>query len=130
MDTGIKAQKVLQELAAIAFANYTDVVTMEQGVPVFREPGKRAPVRKAIASVEKTSSGIRVKFYDKLKALELLGKALGVFDGEGQDEGESPLLVSLLAAMEKEVDTGDLPELQQAAAAGDDLVETAGISEL
>lgn len=36
--------------------------------------------RAAIASIEETKHGIKVSSYDKVRALELLGKHLGLFD--------------------------------------------------
>ena len=81
------------------------------------------PLRCAIASVEKSTGGIKVKFYDKLKALELLGKYLGIFDASGSvGEKESPLLEAMLRST-KEVTRDELHEIQYQTAAGDDLVE-------
>ena len=51
--------------------------------------------------------------------LELLGKHMGLFDGMGGGETESPLLQSLLKLSGE--DGAD--DLEQAAAAGDDLVD-------
>ena len=65
----------------------------------------------AIQSVEKTSGGIRVRFYDKLKALELLGKATGLFEGLAQEESGN-LLEAIVGATEQEVDMDDLQEFQ------------------
>ena len=64
-------------------------------------------------------------YYDKLKALELLGKYLGLFEARGNltEDRQTNLLQAILEATAKEVDVRDLPELQQAAAAGHDLVE-------
>lgn len=79
----------------------------------------------AIASIERGTGGLKVKFYDKLKALELLGKYLGLFESRAawSDGQDNNLLQAILESTQEEVDTGDLPELQQAAAAGDDMVE-------
>ena len=62
-----------------------------------------------------------------MKALELLGKYMGMF--EGKDDGEenrNNLLEAILAATQEEVETDDIPEIQQAADACRDLVEQAG----
>ena len=42
------------------------------------------------------------------------------------DEKQNNLLEALLTATGEEVDTSDIPEIQQAAAAGHDMVEPAG----
>lgn len=118
--------RVAQELAAIGFARATDCLSVEDNALVLKSSRELTPeVGAAIASIERSSSGVKVKFYDKLKALELLGRYMGMFDGL-QDPGEreqNNLLGAILAATGKEVDTCDIPELQQAADSGDDLVE-------
>jgi hypothetical protein len=65
-----------------------------------------------------------VKFYDKLKALELLGKALGAFECSTHLQQENNLLEAIVSSTGGEVCVDDLPEIQQTAAAGDDLVES------
>ena len=107
MGRKISPERVLQELAAIAFARVPDYVDSEGNLKTGLKPLQRA----AIASVEKTSSGVKVKFYDKMKALELLGKHFGLFDGkENQGEKEdNNLLEAILQATRQEVDTDDLP---------------------
>ena len=106
-------KKVVEELAAIGFARATDFLSVRDGELVIRSTDELSKSdRAAIASVERTSSGIRLKFYDKMKALELLGKYLGLFEGNPQEEAQNNLLEAILAATREEVDTHDLPELQ------------------
>ena len=115
-------RRVLEELWAIAGAKVTDFVQIKDGELTVRDTAL-LPDSRAVAAVEKSTTGIKVKFYDKLRALELLGKHLGLFDGTAAREQEdNNLLEAILAAAAQEVKVHDLPELQQAAAAGDDLV--------
>ena len=125
----ISPERVLQELAAIGFAEATDFLYVQDNELFIRPTEELSKKnRAAIASVEKTSNGIRVKLYDKMKALELLGKLLKMFDDRdmGQQTEENNLLEAILAATREEMDTHDIPEIQQAADPGDDLVEQTG----
>ena len=122
----LSGQRVLEELQAIAFARVTDYVQVEQGALVVCDSSKLTKGQAAaIASIEKAAGGMKVKFYDKLKALELLGKAMGLFDGVAAEQEENNLLEAILLATGKEVETGDVPEVQQAAASCHQLVESA-----
>ncbi len=119
----------MEELAAIGFARATDYLQVEGDVLRVKDTAKlRSSDGAAVAAIERTSNGLKVKLYDKLKALELMGKHMGMFSGEvasGQTE-ENNLLELLLKASGEEVETSDIPELQQAADPGDDLVEQTG----
>ena len=123
--TEITAGQIMGQLRAIAMANTTDLLSVREGQLEIRPTGEMDEnLCAAIASMEKSAGGIKVKFYDKLKALELLGKAMGIFDRQPPaPTGESPLLRAILDSTTEAIDTHDIPELQQAAAAGDDLVE-------
>ena len=107
-------KKVLEELAVIAFASFADHVRVEEGNLVVRSTGELAEKQlAAVASMEKSSTGIKVKLYDKLKALELLGKYLGLFDGSGEvTQADNGLLDALKNATGKEVSTDEISEIQ------------------
>ena len=126
VDTDRKAiiDQIIEELVAIGFACVTDYFFMEDGALKLKDnlPKQAGSV---IASMESGSKGVKVKFYDKLKALELLGKHFGMFGGKDLlDPKQNNLLEAILAATEGQVCMDDLPELQQAAASGHELVES------
>lgn len=101
----ISREKVIAELAAIAFANGTDyakITSVEgQAAVAFTPTESLSPEkRKAIAGIKTTQSGIEVKTHDKLRAIELLGKYLGLFEQQKEVE-EVSLADSIAAAYEK-----------------------------
>ncbi len=120
-------RQVLGEIRAIALARATDFMQIRQGSLDIRSTDQLPEgAAAAIASVEKTSTGLKLKFYDKLKALELLAKCLGLFDGAAQPSEDTGLLQAIIKSTKEELSTYDISELQQAAAAGYDLVEPSG----
>lgn len=129
VDTERCGREILGQLHAIAMADVTDVVSVSDGEMTIRATRElTADQRAAIASVEKSAGGLKVKFYVKLKALELLGRFTGVLENPPADAAQNALLQAIDRSTGKEIDVSDLPELQQAPAAGYDLVESAGIS--
>lgn len=129
----ITQERVLQELAAIAFANgadYAKVVnsgllpTVEM-IPTDELPPEKLP---AIAGIKANQYGVEVKLHDKVKALELLGKYLGTFDGgPAQEQTENNLFEAIDSIGEEGFD--DLPEIQQAAENDAAVVENEEVSE-
>lgn len=82
--TEITQDMVLQELAKIGFADVTDFVTIEaKGAycTVKVKSTDQMPRDKlgAIAGIKEGANGIEVKLNDKGKALELIGRHLGMF---------------------------------------------------
>jgi len=114
--TQITQDKVLNELAKIAFANGTDFASLKTGTKkeqVWNEetqeyeevevekqfvqfvdtdtlpPDKKA----AIAAIKETRYGIAVESCDKVKALELLGRHLGMFNDKVKIESDVTLVI-------------------------------------
>jgi len=92
--TEITQDKVLKELASIAFANgteYAQVVKVDGVSTVGLVPtDKLTPEQKsAVACIKQTQAGVEIKLNDKLKALELLGKHLGMFEGKPQSNEDT-----------------------------------------
>ena len=77
----LSGKRVLEELAAIAFARTTDFYGEDWSAVQTVDSA-------AVACVEKGPTGVKLKFYDKLKALELLGKHLGLFTGVAMEGPE------------------------------------------
>lgn len=83
--TGITQDRVLRELAKIAFVNATDIINMDdatiKGDANREDTAAIASVKvKTIPSEDGDIVEREVKICDKLKALELLGKHLGMFN--------------------------------------------------
>ena len=91
---GVSAERVMRELARIAFVDIGDVVDVETGG--VRSDARRAD-RVAIAAVrvKKGSAGVEreVRMCDKTRALELLGKRLGLFTENVQLTAAAPVIL-------------------------------------
>lgn len=87
--TEITQDMVLQELAKIGFANVTDFVTIESGC-VRVKSTDQMPRDKlgVIAGIKEGANGIEIKLNDKEKALELIGRHLGMFKDKMELSGE------------------------------------------
>lgn len=110
----VTGQRILEELAAIGFARATDYLAVEDGELTVRDTSELSEAQgAAIAAIERGTGGVKLKFYDKLRALELLGKVTGLFDGQHDArQQENNLLEAIVAATGQEVDTGEISELQ------------------
>ena len=116
--TGITQDRVLRELAKVAFMNATDVIDPDSAT-VRADAAEedlaciQAVKVKTSESEMGSSSEREIKMYDKLRALEMLGKHLGLFDKRDQanSSGEKNNLLEAIAATE-EINTDDLPEVE------------------
>ncbi len=92
--TGITQDRVLQELAKVAFVNITDVVDKDGRIRADAKPDDTAAIEyihtKMSDSVQGQSVEREVKTASKLKALELLGKHLGMFNDKLHLSIETP----------------------------------------
>lgn len=104
--TEITQDKVLRELAAIAFADVTDIVSFSGGRVVIK-PTDDLPkeTRKIIAGIKEGQYGTEVKTYDRIRALELLGKHLGMFDQK--DELDKEEQKARIAKLRRDADAED-----------------------
>lgn len=88
-------KNIISELSAIAFSDMAKYVSIEtdpeegQVLRITDTSVLKSDARKAICSVKTGTKGIEVKLYDKMRALELLGRMLGIFTANGNDEKEA-----------------------------------------
>ncbi len=98
--TGINQDRVIQELARIAFVNASDVIdTEDASVRLNATEDDLACIQSVKVKTmdgEKGSSIEReVKLNDKMKALELLGKHLGMFKDKVELESDMELNINI-----------------------------------
>lgn len=103
--TGVNADRVVMELAKVAFVNASDVIDADTAT---LKPDAAPEDTAAIQSVKVKTFGEdglerEIKMADKLKALELLGKHLGMFKDKvelsGSLETEKTKLDDLIQQM-------------------------------
>lgn len=97
--TGINQDRVIQEIAKLAFLNPVDVIDMDEatikGEANRDDTACIASVKvKVIPGEDGNITEREIKTYDKLKALELLGKHLGMFSDKLKVEGAIPVVIS------------------------------------
>lgn len=91
--TGITAGRVLQELARIAFADITDVVDTDTG-GVRKDASRDDTAAIALVTVKNgkiSEKGVRM--HDKVHALELLGRHLGMLKEDIAITGALPVII-------------------------------------
>jgi phage terminase small subunit len=118
--TGITQDRIVAELAAIAFADLTDFATWsEDSVSLIEsadlDPDKVKALKEIVATTTTfetengTSQTIRmnVKQHDKLKALELLGRHLGMFKRDVDVNVQVGITIGRLHELASSAEAGD-----------------------
>lgn len=78
--TEVTQEKVIKELAAIAFSNATEFASAKGNSVIIKDTDTlEENVKKAIVGIKKGKNGIEVSTASKVSALELLGRHLGMF---------------------------------------------------
>lgn len=105
--TEVTQDKVLKELAKIGFANITDYINIieTEGYNESGELQKYNDVKleitkeldeakqSAISEIKRGKNGVELKLNDKVKALELIGKHLGMFVDRVEQTGDIGLTI-------------------------------------
>ena len=79
--TEVTQDMVVKELATIAFARATDYAAVRGGAVYIKDTDSLSDEQiRAIAGIKEGANGIEIKLNDKKKALELLGRHLGMWN--------------------------------------------------
>ncbi|NNJ31611.1 terminase small subunit [Lacrimispora defluvii] len=110
--TEITQDMVLKELAKIGFADVTDFVTIEskgtyKAVQVKTTDEMPGDKLGAIAGIKEGANGIEIKLNDKGKALELIGRHLGMFKDKLEVSGTLETEKTKLDDLIKQMRGGD-----------------------
>lgn len=100
--TGVNAERVVMELAKIAFVNAADVIADDATLKSNATPEDLAAVQSVkVKSFGEDGVEREIKLADKIKALELLGRHLGMFDDRLRLDGklDTGKLDSILAQL-------------------------------
>ena len=92
----VSVESTIEALASIAFTNITDALDWG-GNSTSLKPPDRLTVRQRAAIKEVTltpEGGIQVKLHDKIRALEALGKYLGMFEKKPKQQAfDKPVII-------------------------------------
>lgn len=103
--TGVNADRVVRELAKIAFVNAGEVVDLDTALLMDKISDDDMAAIQSVKVKTFGEDGIEreVKLADKLKALELLGKHLGLFKDKVEINGNVKADMSSLSSILEEI---------------------------
>lgn len=110
--TGVNADRVVQELAKIAFVNAIDVIDPDTATVKEDASGNDTAAIQSVKVKTFGEDGLEreIKMADKLKALELLGRHLGMFkdkvDVSGKIETRNPYAGLTTEELKKLINSG------------------------
>jgi phage terminase small subunit len=80
---------MINELAKVAMADMTETIRVTGPIVSVKDLSEIPQhLRSCIKSIKTSSNGMEIQFHDKLKAIEVLGKALGMFVEKVQNVNE------------------------------------------
>ena len=100
MNASETMEKIIAELEKIAFADFSaiaDEINTDENSEFFQKLANMEKYFPAISQVKAVKDGVEIKFYDKLKAIELLGKYIKQQDGDAP-ESDFDNLISVISA--------------------------------
>lgn len=125
-DFRVTAARTLEELAAIAFSDIRNVAKIEGGeLKITLNEDTPKYISSTIQSIKQSPDGrIEIKLWDKMNALEKLGKHLLLFDRNSEREKTTPDQIILNTLIQ--IGGDQLPLLRDSFAAQSPLPDTIG----
>ena len=110
--TGINADRVIREIAKIAFVNAGEIVDLDTALLMDKISDDDMAAIRSVKVKTFGEDGVEreVKLADKLKALELLGKHLGLFKDKLEVDGSVKMELSALNGILKQLGGEDSAE--------------------
>lgn len=108
-------KQVLDELLALGFSDVTDYLDILDASELQLKDLSALPktLRKAISSIKLGKNGLELKLYDKLRALELLGRYTGLFDNKPDTTIQVNNLFAMLDQLSDADFSDEIPELAE-----------------
>ena len=114
--TGINQDRVIQELAKIAFVNASDVIDLKRATVLEEAAREDLACIQSVKVKDGNTVEREVRLADKLRALELLGKHLGMWTEKVQVSGleeERSKLAAMMCQLEMTDEQSDADSLAQ-----------------
>lgn len=116
--TNVTADRVLAELAKIAFSDLNEFVEVDESGKIKVKPSNQVDgtvLSEISESVTQNGRTKNIKLHDKMKALELIGRHLAMFTDKqeikvNKDESDNELAVNQLKELRKKMTSENAPE--------------------